>query len=481
VDFARLEHLRVNHPAWRLLKSDHAALVMGFLKRVFVDLNVRSHGQANLAEALEDELFGLRETLGPQAYPKAALEYLNDWAGNDKAWLRKFYLSSDEPQFELTVATEKAIGWLAALSERAFVGTESRLLMMFELLKQISAGSDSDPARRLADLHLRRAALDLEIARIERGDVPLLDATAIKDRYQQFAALARELLADFREVEHNFRLLDRQVRERIALWEGGKGALLDDILGRHDAIAESDQGRSFRAFFDFLMSAKRQEVLSERLERVLSLEAVADLKPDPRMKRVHYDWLEAGEHTQRTVAKLSQQLGRFIDDRARLENRRIMEILREIEIHAVTIRQSPPPREFHFIDELRASIELPFERPLHTGKVKLRLNSASLTASQTDIDTEALFRQLVIDRQALRSNVERALQMRPQIALTELLALNPLKHGVAELVVYLELAEDDRHALIDETVLDHICWHAILPDGQAVIREARCARVVFVQ
>jgi len=481
VDFARLEHLRVNHPAWRLLKSDHAALVMGFLKRVFVDLNVRSHGQANLAEALEDELFGLRETLGPQAYPKAALEYLNDWAGNDKAWLRKFYLSSDEPQFELTAATEKAIGWLAALSERAFVGTESRLLMMFELLKQISEGSDSDPARRLADLHLRRAALDLEIARIERGDVPLLEATAIKDRYQQFAALARELLADFREVEHNFRLLDRQVRERIALWEGGKGALLDDILGRHDAIAESDQGRSFRAFFDFLMSAKRQEVLSERLERVLSLEAVADLKPDPRMKRVHYDWLEAGEHTQRTVAKLSQQLGRFIDDRARLENRRIMEILREIEIHAVTIRQSPPPREFHFIDELRASIELPFERPLHTGKVKLRLNSASLIASQTDIDTEALFRQLVIDRQALRSNVERALQMRPQIALTELLALNPLKHGVAELVVYLELAEDDRHALIDETVLDHICWHAILPDGQAVIREARCARVVFVQ
>jgi hypothetical protein len=36
---------------------------------------------------------------------------------------------------------------------------------------------------------------------------------------------------------------------------------------------------------------------------------------------VHHDWLEAGEHTQRTVAQLSQQLRRFLDDRAFLENR----------------------------------------------------------------------------------------------------------------------------------------------------------------
>jgi hypothetical protein len=51
----------------------------------------------------------------------------------------------------------------------------------------------------------------------------LLDDTALKDRFQQFMQIARELLGDFREVEHNFRLLDRKVRERIALWEGSKG------------------------------------------------------------------------------------------------------------------------------------------------------------------------------------------------------------------------------------------------------------------
>lgn len=73
----------------------------------------------------------------------------------------------------------------------------------------------------------------------------------MKDRFQQFTQLARELLSDFREVEHNFRGLDRRVRERIALWQGSKGTLLEEIMGERDAISDSDQGRSFRAFWDF--------------------------------------------------------------------------------------------------------------------------------------------------------------------------------------------------------------------------------------
>jgi hypothetical protein len=83
LDYVTLDLLRQNHPAWRLLRSDHAPLVAGFLHRVFVAPNVRTMAQSDLAEALEDELFGLRERLGEGAFPKPALEYLNDWAGND--------------------------------------------------------------------------------------------------------------------------------------------------------------------------------------------------------------------------------------------------------------------------------------------------------------------------------------------------------------------------------------------------------------
>jgi len=304
LDFNTLDLLRQNHPAWRLLNSPHAPLIASFLQRVFIASNERVIAQANLVEALEDMLFALREQRGADAFPRNALDYLNDWARNDKGWLRKFYRQgSDEPWFDLTPATEKAIAWMGSLAERSFVGTESRLLTLFELLKQISAGSETDPEARMAELQQRRDDIDSEMVRVRDGDMPLLDDTALRDRFQQFTIVARELLSDFREVEHNFRVLDRRVRERIALWEGGKGDLLEEIMGERDVIDDSDQGRSFRAFWDFLMSGARQDEFSDLLERVLALPAVAELRPDARSRRVHYDWLEAGEHTQRTVAR----------------------------------------------------------------------------------------------------------------------------------------------------------------------------------
>ncbi len=211
MNHATLVTLRDRHPAWRLLASPHAPLVANFLHRVFVAPNERVISEADLAEALEDELFVLREQLGSEIYPKGASEYLNDWAAADKGWLRKFYKpGTDEAQFDLTPATEKAIAWLGSLTERAFVGTESRLLTLFALLEQISAGTETDPIKRVDDLRKKRDELDVEIARVLAGDAPALDDTAVKDRFQQFQQLARELLSDFREVEHNFRLLDRK-------------------------------------------------------------------------------------------------------------------------------------------------------------------------------------------------------------------------------------------------------------------------------
>ena len=482
LDFATLEVLRQNHPAWRLLSSPHAPLVASFLHRVFIQPNERVIAQADLVEALDDELFALREQLGAEAFPRAALDYLNDWAGNDKGWLRKFYRQgSDEPYFDLTPATEKAIAWLGALTERAFVGTESRLLTLFELLRQINAGSEADPQARIAELHRRRDEIDAEIARVLDGDAPLLDDTAMRDRFQQFMAMSRDLLSDFREVEHNFRALDRGVRERIALWEGSKGELLEDIMGERDAIAGSDQGRSFRAFWDFLMSSARQQEFSELLERVLTLPAVAELKPDARTGRVHYDWLEAGEHTQRTVAQLSQQLRRFLDDQAWLENRRIMDILRGIESKALGVRAAPPRGEFTAIAAIGADIELPMERPLYAPALKPSIDDRVLDAGEVELDTAVLYSQVVIDKAALSRHIRRALQGAPQVTLRELCERQPLQQGLAELVAYLELADAGFKSTIDEAAEDIIVWWGVGRDGLEQSRRARLPRVIFVR
>ena len=482
LDYTTLDQLRQRHPAWRVLRSDHAPLVASFLQRVFIAPNVREMAQADLAEALEDELFALREQLGANTFPKPALDYLNDWAGNDKGWLRKFYRSdSDEPYFDLTPATEKAIAWLGTLTERSFVGTESRLLTLFELLKQMSEGSETDPETRVVELHKQRDEIDTEIARVLAGDMPLLDDTGLKDRFQQFLQLARELLTDFREVEHNFRGLDRRVREQIALWEGSKGELLEEIMGERDAIADSDQGRSFRAFWDFLMSTSRQEELSALLEQILALPPIAELAPDARTRRVHYDWLEAGEHTQRTVAQLSQQLRRFLDDQAWLENRRIMDILHGVEAKAMLLRETPPTGEVMSIDAVSASINVPLERPLYTPVSKPVIADTDLQSGDENVDAAVLYSQIVIDKAQLVRHVRHALQDRSQITLRELCELQPLQRGLAELVAYLQLAGDTFKTMVDEDVTDTIVWRREEPDGQQYAKQARLPRVIFIR
>lgn len=481
-DYSSLDRLRQSHPAWRLLRSDHAPLVASFLHRVFIIPNVRVISQADLGEALEDELFALREQLGSDSFPKLALDYLNDWASLEKGWLRKFYRQdSDEPYFDLTPHTEKAIAWLGTLTKRSFVGTESRLLTLFELLKQMSEGSETDPQVRIAELHKRRDEIDAEIARVLAGDIPLLDDTALKDRFQQFMQLARELLTDFREVEQNFRGLDRRVRERIALWEGSKGALLEEIMGERDAIADSDQGRSFRAFWDFLMSGSRQEELSALLERVLSLPPVSALNPDARTRRVHYDWLEAGEHTQRTVAQLSQQLRRFLDDQAWLDNRRIMDILHGIEAKALALRESPPAGEVMTIADTVAEIEIPMERPLYTPAFKPLIADVELESGDAELDAAALYSQVVIDRTQLVRHIRHALQDRSQVTLRELTEMQPLQHGLAELVAYLQLAGDTFKTVIDEDAVETIVWNRAGKDGLEYAKQARLPRVIFVR
>jgi len=473
-----LDSLRKNHPAWRLLRADSAPLVASFLHRVFIVPNVREIAQVDLQEALEDELFALREQLGAEAYPRDAQDYLNDWSDNAQGWLRKFYpKNSDEPHYDLTPATEKGIRWLAGLTERSFIGTESRLLTLFDLLQQIVAGSETDPKVRIAELRKKRRAIDAEIKQIQSGDIPLLDETAVKDRFQQFVMMAGELLSDFREVEQNFRLLDRRVRERIALWEGGKGELLEDILNECDDITDSDQGKSFRAFWDFLMSSSRQEELTALLDQVMALPPVAESRPDSRLRRVHYDWLEAGEHTQRTVAQLSSQLRRFLDDKAWLENKRIMEILRQIKGNARDTMHQPPHDLAMSMDEMKVEFTLPMERPLYQPPLQSVIDAVQLEMGAEDADAEALFSQVVVDKGRLKQVLAQALQHHLQISLADLLSENPLQHGLAELVVWLQMASEMAQCMIDDQQADVVQWQT----NDGLVKQVTLPHVLFVR
>lgn len=472
-----LDRLRQTHVAWRLLAADHAPLVLGFLALAFIAPNRRAIPAPELTAHLESYLDQLRETYGAERYPRSARQYLEDWAAPERAYLRKYYpKSGEDAEYDLTPAAEKAIEWIESLRPQQFVGTESRLLTLFQLLRDLATDAQDDPALRIRELERRRDEIEREIERVRSGQIGPLDATRVKERYLQLEETARHLLGDFRQVEENFRQLDRQTREKVATSTQAKGVLLEEIFGETDHIRRSDQGKSFDAFWEFLMSPARQDELQAWLRRVHELPAVREVSQGEFVRGIPFLLLEAGEKVHGTLAQLVEQLRRFVDDQAHLENRRILDIIREIESHAIHFKDDPPHGSgFATLDAAVPEFNLPMCRSLFRPPRNPVLGLEVIEEGAAELDLAALFAQTAVDEKLLRGRVAELLRSRSQVTLAEVTSFFPPEQGLAEVIAYLRIAGDDG-AAVDESVTETL---VIPPNGARKEKRVRLPRVIF--
>lgn len=467
------------HPTWRLLCVDNAPLIISFFYRAFIQPNCRSLKQSEITEKLEDSLFHLRQT-HKDKYPKTAKAYLTDWANGDNAFLRKYYAeNSDEAEFDLSPASEKSIEWLRSLEQKQFIGTESRLLTVFQLLETILQTTQTDPEQRIIELEAQKAEIDVEIARLQQGEVMSYDPRQVKERFYQLEETSRSLLMDFRQVEENFRQLDRSTREKITTSNKQKGDLLDDIFGEQDDIGNSDQGKSFQAFWGLLMSPAKQEEFNDLIQKVLALDEVKDCEPDELLPKIKYHLLEAGEKVQRTSSSLVEQLRRYLDDQVWLENKRIMSIIHEVEKLAIDIKQTPPKdKDFAFLDDIKAQIELPVSRVLFRPPSRPVISAEKLTPGLAEFNSDLLYTQHYVDIEILKARIAKELQNQQQITLLKLCQLHPLEKGLSELIAYMNLAcQDNSHALINSDKEVNIVW----VNAEGVTKSVRMPSVIFIR
>ena len=478
MDHDTVDRLRQTHPAWRILLADHAPLVLSFFDLTFVRPNRRAMLAPELTAHLSAYLDQLRETY-PDRYPRSAHDYLEDWATPGRAYLRKYYpKSGSEAEFDLTPATEKAIEWLQTLAPQPFVGTESRLLTLLQLLRDLAVGAQGDPTARIGELTRRRDEIEREIEHVREGRAGPLDTTQVKERYAQIADTARRLLADFRQVEENFRILDGETRERIATSAQPKGVLLEEIFGETDHIDRSDQGKSFSAFWEFLMSPSRQDELRERLRAVHALEAIRELPREDFVRNIPPMLLDAGEKVHGTVAQLVEQLRRFVDDHAHLENRRILDLIHEIEVHAIALKViAPTAMDFATLDGLVPGMTLPMCRSLYRPPSNPVLDGDPVEEGAAELDLVALFKQTTIDEKRLRVHIADLLKHRSQVTLAEVAQAYPPEQGLAEVVSYLRIAAHEG-ASVDDAITETI----VLPAADSrPDRHVRIPRVIFTR
>jgi hypothetical protein len=241
----------LDHPAAGLLRSQNAAMVLGFLFHAFKSQHRATLSEGQLRALLDAYLEDLRQS-DPEGYPMTSAQYLGIWCDDAHQFLRKYYgEDSTEPIFELTSGAEKALLWMEQLQgSTGFVGTESRLENIFSGLDDILRNTTTDINVRIQQLQTDAARIQEEIDRIRAtGAVSIYTPVQVNERFALLLSTARELLGDFRLVEENFKRIAQQIAEQHAKPEYTKGAILGHMLDADDALKKSEQGQSFYAFW----------------------------------------------------------------------------------------------------------------------------------------------------------------------------------------------------------------------------------------
>ena len=471
--YEHLLALRQEHAAWRLLRADYAPLAAAFFYQVFIAPKRRGIEVQELLDALDMFIYDCNRQEGE--FARSPKDYLEMWADSSYGWLRKYEYRGDW-YYDLTAPAQKAVEWLVSLQKQDFIGTESRLRTVFNLLHEIARETDNNAEHRLAYLREQAEKIAAEIKSIEEtGEVkPRLDDVQIKERFLQAESTATAILADFREVEENFRELTRQVQADVVKWTRGKGELLEKIFNESDIIRKSEQGRSFMAFWRFLLFSQQQDDLQKTLKQVENTAALKPLVHEHSLTDIHHEWVQAAGAVQKTLAQLSAQIRRYVDEDYLQEERSIYQLIGRIESKAVDRRADIPAGTFMEM-EILPKVQLPMERRLFAPPKKTRLDSPELVAGDgTSGSIAAIFDQVVVDKEKLKANVQDCLNKQEQVTLAEVLAVHPLELGLAELLGYMVLASKEQAADFAEDRLEQLVFSR---DGRKL--QAVCQQITF--
>ena len=472
MSYSYLTSLRKNHPAWKLLTSHQAPFIASFFYAVFLKPKQREIPEGKLVSQLEnfiDEInFEEKSSFTPQ-------EILTQWSNSDYAYLRKYYpKDKDEIHYDLTPAAQKAVEYLMSFEQKSFMATESRLRTVFNLLKEIVEKSNENPEFRIQELEKQKKDIENKIEGVKAGKIEILSPIQIKDRFLQAMNTSHEILSDFRIVEQNFRNLERKFREKIVTWDSGKGELLHNFFEEEEGIQESEQGKSFKAFSDFLSSNESQKDFKNLIEQVLSMKEIIPIQGSLSFERIKDDWMKGSEHVLDTLALLSKQLNLFINENSYAEERRIKEIIKNIEATALQL-DGKNIKNFIEMKTFYADINFPMNKKLYSIPNKIFLDELALNNEEIDIDFSALYLQLFMDKNKLKDRINNLLLDREEISLKELVEVYPIKSGLTELLTYFVLAKREINAEIYYDDLFELSWVYENGDSQS----AKVPMIIF--
>ena len=443
--FEKIYQLLKSHRTVTLITADNAAMIISFLFKSF-KLNQNGFkadtiSEKELIEFLSDYLYILNKD--ENQFTRQPKQYLTDWTS--AGYLRKYPTNNDVFLYELTVATENAFKLIDSLDKREFVGQESRLKNLFESLKELSSKTKRDRYTRMKELLEKKKQIEQEIQDVENGKMDVLDDRQIKEQYFLIEETAKNLLADFRQVEQNFRDLDRRFRQKIITTTLVKGDVLEDLFQQQSNIFEEDQGKSFTAFWEFLLSHSKQEEFERLIIEVLNIPVVQQVQRENfSIANVRNNLIEAGDKTKKSTNSLLEQLRKYLEHKSFFENKRIYDNIQDaLRIISVYSDKDFSKLELMQLDEV-INIDLIIDRPLFSPPEKIKFANNNPEEGKNTGDNNQLFEQFEISIAELKGNIKIALKNKSHISFSDFVKEFEIKKGVAEIVAYVEIASNEK-------------------------------------
>ena len=333
-------------PSVELLRLRNREMVFEFLINTFSDKQV-AISYENMHTQLVDFLEGQEvendedsDITAFDTYEARAKKYISNWT--DRGFLTNYPDEQGEVFYELSAHSSKAMDWIASLKKEEFVGTESKFNSILNQLKELVEFTNEDTEKRIQLLEEKKFEIEQQIQRIKIGeDIKVFEEFEIVPRFNQLNQLAKELLSDFKEVEDNFKEITKGIYQKHAEDSLTKSDILEFTFDALDELKESQQGKSFYAFWSFILNPELQnkwESLTKELYKTLEEKAIPvnDLFLKGMKKHLH----SSGQKVYKANDKMAEKLSRIIRENESSKSEATKSIIQEIKKQLVEISKA---------------------------------------------------------------------------------------------------------------------------------------------
>ena len=459
MDINQLVQTLNNSPSVKLLKMRSAEFFLAFVTSVFDEQ--MAIGEEKLQMLLENRLDNQREditdedinieTLGESNETKAK-RLIKEWT--DKGLFANYQNEDGEIIYELSSHTSKVIDWVTSLKKEEYIGTESKFKTLFSQLKDLVEFSNEDREKRLELLRQKKEDIERQIESLEMGEeIEVYEDYQIEPRYNSLNKLAKELLSDFKEVDDNFKKIIKQIYKRQTENEGKKD-ILNYIFDAYAELKDSQQGKSFYAFWEFLLSSELQkewDELTDLLYKTLDKRNI-DSK-DKFLKEMKKHLFDAGEKVSKTNDRMSEKLSLIIRNNGNSDTQATKQVINDIKKMLLNTAQNKERNNTSLNYEV-IELKLPTERQLNlTPKQEVEYNNIP-TEADLDINEleriDKLYNYHQIDRRILRKRIDIILRENTQKTLAEVIELNNgIEKGLSELFGYIAILKEYKTIVSD--------------------------------